>query len=278
MAVGAPQAAAEAPATKAATQCPSTFRVLHNDRIGPAVLPQGQYVITVRAPGLACATASRLFTQFLTDYDGNLPKGWTVVAQGSGRASFNQNGQPGFSVARSGGGNNPSTYGSVCPASFQVLHNDVIGPLSFPKGSYRLVVPRGSIISCGQAFKLFKQFLNRPAGNLPEELAVEADDRPLLQAGQLQAQEVPGRPGDVSARTSCDACSWVRLGVIVPVLQLGQGVYALPPRRTSRAASSARSGGGSQSISGVADLADLLAGVDGQALRGPGRLLHVHVA
>ena len=168
LAVGAPQAAADATATKAATQCPSTFRVLHNDRIGPAVLPQGQYVITVRAPGLACATASSLFTQFLTDYDGNLPKGWTVVAQGSGRASFNQNGQPGFSVARSGGGNNPSTYGSVCPASFQVLHNDVIGPLSFPKGSYRLVIPRGSIISCGQAFKLFKQFLNRPAGNLPK--------------------------------------------------------------------------------------------------------------
>ena len=113
-------------------------------------------------------TASRLFTQFLSDYDGNLPQGWTVVAQGRGRASFNQNGQPGFSVARSGGGNTPSTYGTVCPGSFQVLNNDTIGPLSFPKGSYRIVLPRGVIVSCGQAFKLFRQFLNRPAGNLPK--------------------------------------------------------------------------------------------------------------
>ena len=168
LAVAAPQAAADRTATKAATQCPAPFTVLHNDRIGPAVLPQGSYMITVRAPGLACATASRLFTQFLSDYDGNLPQGWTVVAQGRGRASFNQNGQPGFSVARSGGGNTPSTYGTVCPGSFQVLNNDTIGSLSFPKGSYRIVLPRGVIVSCGQAFKLFRQFLNRPAGNLPK--------------------------------------------------------------------------------------------------------------
>ena len=41
LAVAAPEAAADASATKAATQCPPTFRVQHNDRIGPAVLPQG---------------------------------------------------------------------------------------------------------------------------------------------------------------------------------------------------------------------------------------------
>lgn len=169
LAVIAPQASADTTASKAATQCPSTFRVLHNDRIGPAVLPQGQYVITVIRPGLQCATASRLFTQFLQDYDGRLPGGWQVIAQGSGRAQFNQNGQAGFRVARSKGGNNkPSTYGTVCPGSFQVLHDDVIGPLSFPKGGYRIVIPRGVIIQCGAAFKLFRQFLNRPAGDLPK--------------------------------------------------------------------------------------------------------------
>ena len=125
-------------------------------------------MITVRAPGLTCTAASSLFTQFLIDYDGNLGKGWTVVAQGKGSASFNQNGQPGFSVARSGGGNTPSNYGTACPGSFQVLHNDTIGTLSFPKGGYRIVIPKGVIIPCGQAFKLFRQFLNRPAGNLPK--------------------------------------------------------------------------------------------------------------
>ena len=173
LAVGAPPAAADATATKAATQCPSTFRVLHNDSIGPAVLPQGQYVITVIRPGLQCGTASSLFTQFLQDYDGRLPGGWQVVAQGRGRAQFNQNGQPGFRVARSGGGNNPSTYGNVCPGSFQVLHNDMIGVLSFPRGGYRIVLPRGVIVNCGQAFRLFRQFLNRPAGNLPKNWRVK---------------------------------------------------------------------------------------------------------
>lgn len=115
LAVAAPQAAADATATKAATQCPSTFRVLHNDRMGPAVLPQGQYVITVRAPGLACATASSLFTQFLTDYDGNLPKGWTVVAQGSGRASFNQNGQPASRSRAAAGATTPRPTAASVP-------------------------------------------------------------------------------------------------------------------------------------------------------------------
>ena len=169
LAVAAPQAAADATATKSATQCPSTFRVLHNDRIGPAVLPHGSYVITVQQPGLACATASSLFTQFLSDYDGNLPKGWTAIAQSKGRARFTQNGGPGFSVARSGGGGNtPSRSGTVCPGNFQVLNNDTIGPLVFPKGSYRIVIPRGSIITCPQSINLFRQFLNRPAGNLPK--------------------------------------------------------------------------------------------------------------
>jgi hypothetical protein len=175
LAVTAPQASAAPVAGKSAVQCPATFRVLHNDRIGPAVLPQGVYVITTQRATLACATASSLFTQFLSDYDGNLPKGWAVTAQGKGRARFTQNGEPGFSVARQGGGGNtPSNYGTVCPGSFVVLNNDTIGPLTFPKGSYRIVIPRGSIITCPAAIKLFRQFLNRPAGNLPKNWRMKA--------------------------------------------------------------------------------------------------------
>jgi hypothetical protein len=166
--ISAPGAVASPVAGKAAVTCPAPFTVLHNDSIGPAVLPQGSYMITVIQPGLQCGQASSLFTQFLQDFDGRLPGGWTVVAQGSGRAQFNQNGQAGFRVARSGGGGQPSKYGTACPGSFQVLHNDMIGPLSFPKGSYRVVIPKGVILNCGQAFKLFRQFLNRPAGDLPK--------------------------------------------------------------------------------------------------------------
>ena len=190
LAVMAPQASAAPAAGKAAVQCPSTFRVLHNDRIGPAVLPAGQYVITTQDPSLQCATASSLFTQFLQDYDGVLPKGWTVAAQGSGRAKFTRHGQPGFSVTRSGGGGNtPSTYGMVCPGSFQVLHNDTIGVLAFPKGGYRIVIPRGSIIQCGNAFKLFKQFLNRPSGDLPKNWRMKPSIALFYKPGNSKAKK-----------------------------------------------------------------------------------------
>ena len=77
-----------APRAAAVGACPS-FRVLHNDRIGPASLPAGSYEVTPAAgSGLSCAAASRLFTRFLEDYDGVLPRPWRVVAQGSGKATF----------------------------------------------------------------------------------------------------------------------------------------------------------------------------------------------
>jgi hypothetical protein len=175
LAITAPQAAAASPKAQAgAAACPS-FRVLHNDRIGPAVLPAGNYLITPKGQGLTCQSASKLFTRFLQDYDGNLGGGWTVVPQGKGKARFDRNGQKGFTVARNGGGGNtPSTYGTVCPGQFQVLNDDVIGPLSFPRGGYRLVIPRGSIITCQNASKLFRQFLNHPDGILPKNWRMKA--------------------------------------------------------------------------------------------------------
>lgn len=174
LALVAPQAGAETAQEAAGTQCPATFRVLHNDSIGAAVLPRGQYTVTVRAPGLSCAAASRFFAQFLQDYDGKLQKPWAVVAQGRGRASFTQNGQPGFSVALTQAPPTPPSYGTVCPGFFQVLNNDTIGPLTFPKGSYRLVIPKASIITCPQSAKLFKQFLARPDGLLPKGWRMKA--------------------------------------------------------------------------------------------------------
>lgn len=170
LAVMAPQAAAQS----GNTQCPATFRVLHNDSIGAAVLPRGQYTITVRAPGLTCAAASRLFTQFLSDYDGRLQRPWEVVAQGRGRASFTQNGQPGFSVALTEAPPTPSRYGTVCPGNFVIINNDTIGPLVFPQGSYRIVLPRNVITTCPQAVNLFRQFLNRPKGDLPKNWRMKA--------------------------------------------------------------------------------------------------------
>jgi hypothetical protein len=161
----------------AGTQCPATFRVLHNDRIGPAVLPKGNYIVTVRSTAVTCASASQLFTQFLSDYDGKLQKPWKVVAQGNGKALFTSGGQPGFSVALSTGPApappGPSPLGTACAGQFQVQNNDRIGGVQFARGAYKLVITRGSIISCAQASKLFSRFLDFPAGDLPKGWAIK---------------------------------------------------------------------------------------------------------
>ena len=51
-----------------------------------------------------------------------------------------------------------------CPASFRVLHNDRIGSLSLPGGSYQLRVQG---LSCARAANLFPVFLNDYDGRLP---------------------------------------------------------------------------------------------------------------
>lgn len=59
--------------------CPDTFRVLHNDRIGPLRLRKGPYwIVLLQRRGLNCGQASRLFTRFLDDFDGNLPPPWIL--------------------------------------------------------------------------------------------------------------------------------------------------------------------------------------------------------
>jgi hypothetical protein len=159
---------AAAPAAAVAT-CPS-FRVLHNDRIGPASLPAGNYTVTPAASsGLGCAATSQLFARFLEDYDGVLPTPWRVIAQGTGKASFARGSQPGFSVARSsggGGGGNPS-LGRLCNGTFTVNAGSVVGPLSFARGQYLLYIPARSLISCHRASVLFTRFLAQPGGMLP---------------------------------------------------------------------------------------------------------------
>lgn len=153
----------------AANACPG-FRVLHNDRIGAASFPAGNYTITpATSSGLTCAAASKLFSRFLEDYDGVLPRPWRVVAQGSGKASFVQGAQQGFSVALSssgGGGNNPA-LGKLCPGRFTVNATTVVGSLRFTRGQFLLYIPARSLISCRRASVLFTRFLSQPSGRLP---------------------------------------------------------------------------------------------------------------
>jgi hypothetical protein len=61
---------------------------------------------------------------------------------------------------------------ATCP-SFQVLHNDRIGPASFPAGSYEMTVEPG--LSCKAASQLFARFLEDYDGVLPKPWRVVAE-------------------------------------------------------------------------------------------------------
>lgn len=151
-----------------AAGCPA-FRVLHNDRIGPATLPAGSYEVLVE-PGLSCQAASQLFARFLEDYDGVLPKPWRVVAEGTGKASFTRGSLPSFSVSRTGGGENEgggNVLGKLCSGTFTVNAGSRVGPLLFPKGQYLIYLPPKSGITCRRASVLFTRFLAAPGGTLP---------------------------------------------------------------------------------------------------------------
>ena len=155
--------------TWAAADCPS-FRVLHNDRIGQAVFPAGNYAVTPAAgSGLSCANASRLFTRFLEDWDGVLPRPWRVVSRGRGEAAFRRGAALGFTVSRTGGhgGGRNNRLGVLCRGSYTVNVGTRVGPLTFPRGSYLLYIPPRSGISCRRASVLFTRFLGAPAGRLP---------------------------------------------------------------------------------------------------------------
>jgi hypothetical protein len=161
--------ASAAPAATVAA-CPS-FRVLHNDRIGPANLPAGSYSVTPAASsGLTCPQASAFFTRFLEDYDGVLPTPWRVIAQGSGKASFARGTRAGFSVARTGGSEEEETspsLGKLCAGTYTVNHRTIVGPLAFNQGQYLLYLPPSSLITCRRASVLFTRFLGQPGGRLP---------------------------------------------------------------------------------------------------------------
>jgi hypothetical protein len=65
------------------TRCPGTFRVLHNDRIGPLRFPAGPYYLNIltSSRGLTCANTVQLFRAFLDRPDGSLPRPWVIDAQ-----------------------------------------------------------------------------------------------------------------------------------------------------------------------------------------------------
>lgn len=161
----------------AATRCPATFQVLHNDRIGAMSLPAGPYYVYVTR--LSCPQASDLFADFLQDYDGVLPYPWRANNAKriftTGRQSFRV-----VPVSSPTPPNPPTPPPSpyVCPGTFSVLHNDRIGALRFPRGRYTMTILTTNTLNCSQAAADFARFLWYPSGKLPSPWKIVKTESP----------------------------------------------------------------------------------------------------
>lgn len=187
--------------------CPG-FRVLHDDRIGAAILPAGRYAITpFRSGGVTCSSASRLFARFLEDYDGVLPHPWLVVPEGTGQASFLAGKGGGFRVFRNaGGGGGRSPLGALCRGGFTVNTSGKVGPLFFTRGGYLLYVPPHSAIGCRRAAALFTRFLGTPGGRLPSPWRVIAQTATFYKPAHptrsaFRVEPVGGAGSGIAARS-----------------------------------------------------------------------------
>lgn len=163
LAVSGPQNASAAEAS-----CPK-FRVMHNDRIGKLSLPAGWYDVTVlNGDRLSCAQASKLFAQFLQDWDGVLPKPWVLDVK---RQEFRRGRTDvGFRVSKgtsSGGDTGGGGTSASCPGYVIVGRKDRIGSFTVPRGPYRVTLLSSKGLSCARAKTLFQIFLKDFDGVLP---------------------------------------------------------------------------------------------------------------
>ena len=172
-------AMALAPSASAAeATCGGTFDVLHNDRIGNMQVPRGPYVITVlESTTMGCTEASRLFAEFLEDWDGRLPRPW--VADNATRTFRAGRGSSvGFRVTPSTNPTPPNPPAPpsrrVCPGYFTVLHNDRIGGFRIPKGRYRITLLSYSGVTCQQSVRLLQRFLQDYDGVLQRPWLLDA--------------------------------------------------------------------------------------------------------
>jgi hypothetical protein len=151
--------------------CSRRFVLKQDDRIGALVMKKGQYIIDRLGPlSPSCSADASLLSQFLMDFDGVLPGGWTVLPDDGtfvrGSVSYGFRVEPAPNNNGGGGSNYPTTT-TRCPAAFRVLHNDQIGILKFPAGNYWVSIYKGTGITCPQSSQLFASFLARTDGKLP---------------------------------------------------------------------------------------------------------------
>lgn len=161
-------------ASAAPLNCPSTFQIEHDDSIGKIKLSAGAYQIKVSDPAkLACASAAQDLAEFLSDYDGQLRRPWTVA---TGRPVFTRglDSNTAFSLRRVGDRPSPANpvvpvvnpTSNACPGYFQLRHDDHIGALAIRKAQYRVTILDPQRFTCAAAFKEFARFLEDFDGKL----------------------------------------------------------------------------------------------------------------
>ena len=157
--MAAPAAASSAPA-KAAGTCPS-FRVMHNDHISGVSFPSGPYNMV--NSGMSCAQTTKYFQQFLNS--GHVPSGWTVKLLSGERRRFTKlHTTVDFQATLAKDpAPTPTPSGLTCAGTFRVLHNDHIGAMKLPAGSYTIKLASHDTpgLNCKIASNEFAYFLER---------------------------------------------------------------------------------------------------------------------
>ncbi len=167
VAIAALPAAAQASAASASGAC-GQFRVMHNDKISGVSFPAGPYNMV--NSGMSCAQTTKYFQQFLEA--GKVAKGWQVKTLSGNRKRFTKLGtNPTVDFqATPVSDPTPTPSGLTCPGTFRVLHNDRIGAMKLPAGSYTIKLASHNTpgLNCKTASHDFAYFLNNDwAGNLP---------------------------------------------------------------------------------------------------------------
>ena len=167
VAIAALPVAAQAATADASGAC-GQFRVMHNDKISGVSFPAGPYNMV--NSGMSCAQTTKYFQQFLEA--GKVAKGWQVKTLSGNRKRFTKLGtNPTVDFqATAASDPTPTPGGLTCPGTFRVLHNDQIGAMKLPAGSYTITLASHNTpgLDCASASHDFTYFLNNDwAGNLP---------------------------------------------------------------------------------------------------------------
>ena len=158
-------------------QCFSKYHVVAPDHIGKLKLPAGIYQIQTNSATnyLSCSRAAYLFTGFLDDFDGVLPRPWKMEVAGTGNALFKRGRGQSFSAVYIG----PRVRGRAgLPHDRRrdARHDDL--PRHVPGGPQRprrrpqapggryTITTLGGRLSCSASSSLFSKFLQDPDGKL----------------------------------------------------------------------------------------------------------------